>query len=206
MGDIRNLYCGSADGCSTVHKDFSKCVVKAESAAKLETAASDDYSCPGSDSFVHASMKVTATASAACADVKAEIKARASAQGGWKDPHNGGIYRVLESGTDNMIKTQRTTNPKTSVGGQVYTDKQNFVLRDSGGSCDVMACSESQGTSVADMSTNYCDIRNLYCGSTDGCTPIDHDFAANEQSHVGSLGAGHDFGKCIVKAHTLVTV
>merc|ERR1712217_961051 len=188
MGDIRNLYCGSADGCSTVHKDFSKCVVKAESAAKLETAASDDYSCPGSGSFVHASMKVTATASATCADVKAEIKARASAQGGWKDPHNGGIYSVLDSNTANMIKTQRTTNPKTSVGGQVYTDKQTFELTAVSGRCQIKACSESQGFSVGDFSTNYCDIRNLYCGSADGCSKVKNDFTSVENSHKGSVG------------------
>merc|ERR1712176_414926 len=179
---------------------------KTESVAVLGASAADDCSCPGSGSFVHASMKVTATASATCADVKAEIQARASAQGGWKDPHNGGIYSVLESDTGNSIKTQRTTNPKTSVGGQVYTDKQNFVLNDNGGSCEIMACSESQGTSVGDMSTNYCDIRNLYCGSADGCTPIEHDFTSNEQSHSGSLGAGHDFSNCIVKNQNLVTV
>merc|ERR1712217_400601 len=220
---IRNLYCGSADGCSPVHNDFasvenehagslgaghdfSKCIVKSEVNSVVNADVADDYSCPGSGSFVHASMKVTATASASCADVKAEIQARASAQGGWKDPHNGGIYSVLESDANNAIKTQRTTNPKTSVGGQVYTDKQNFVLRDNKGSCEILACSESQGTSVADMSTNYCDIRNLYCASADGCTSIDHDFASNEQSHSGSLGAGHDFSKCVVKAQTIVNV
>merc|ERR1712232_1483698 len=115
----------------------------------LVGCASAGYSCPGSGSFVHASMKVTATAHASCADVKAEIKARASAEGGLKDPHNGGVYSVLDSDAENMIKTQRTTNPKTSVGGRTYTDKQNFVLNDSGGSCEIVACSESQGTSVA---------------------------------------------------------
>jgi len=220
--DIRNLYCGSADGCSPVHNDFtseeddhkgslgaghdfSKCVVKADATAVVGAGASDDYNCPGSASWVHASMKVTATASASCTDVREEIHARASAVGGWKDPHNGGIYTILES-DDTMIKTQRTTNPKTSVGGKVYTDKQNFVLKDTGNSCEIMACSESQGTSVADMSTNYCDIRNLYCGSADGCTPVGHDFATNENSHSGSLGAGYDFGKCIVKDQNLFTV
>lgn len=222
--DIRNLYCGSADGCTPVHHDFrsdenahtgslgsghdsSKCIVKSETSPVHATVAvADGYSCPGSGSFVHASMEVTATASASCADVKAEIKARANAQGGWKDPHNGGIYSVLDSDEDGVIKTQRTTNPKTSVGGKVYTDKQNFVLKDKGGSCEILACSESQGTSVADMSTNYCDIRNLYCGSNDGCTTVAHDFVSNEESHSGSLGAGHDASKCIVKAQGVITV
>merc|ERR1712176_1166007 len=80
-----------------------------------------------------------------------------------------------------------------------YTDKQTFVLsaRDEGG-CKIEACSESQGASGADFSTNYCDIRNLYCGSADGCPTVSHDFTSTEVSHKGSLLAGHDFGQCIV--------
>merc|ERR1712113_1140298 len=211
--DIRNLYCGSADGCTPVSKDFttkedsssksvgaghdfSKCIVK--SSSLRGPAAEDSYSCPGSGSFVRARMEVTATASASCDDVKAEIQARASAQGGWKDPHNGGIYSVLEV-DGNVIKTQRTTNPATSVGGKVYTDKQSFQLTDASGSCQIKACSESQGTSVGDFSTNYCDIRNLYCGKADGCLPVSKDFATSEDSYSKSIGAGHDFSACIVQ-------
>merc|ERR1712228_570695 len=164
----------------------------------------DSYNCPGSGSLVHAWMEVTATAAASCDDVKAEITARANAEGGWKDPHNGGIYSVLTS--DAIIKTQRTTNPATSVGGQVYTDKQNFELTEVDGKCQIKACSESQGTSVGDFSTNYCDIRNLYCGSADGCTAVHNDFASTEDAHKGSLGAGHDFSKCIVKSTILGAV
>merc|ERR1712226_268648 len=167
--------------------------------ARATTAGS--YSCPRSGSFVRAWMEVTATASASCDDVKAEIQARASTQGGWKDPHNGGIYSVLSS-DGNVIKTQRTTNPAKSVGGKLYTDKQNFELTAVGGQCQIKACSESQGTSVGDFSTNYCDIRNLYCGSADGCTPVHNDFRSDENDHTGSLGAGHDFGKCVVKEAT----
>jgi len=210
--DIRNLYCGKSDGCSPVSKDFStveeshsgsigaghdfgQCIVKA---SDLNAVTSDTYECPGSGSFIHASMKVTAKASASCDDVKSEIQARANAQGGWKDPHNGGIYSVLEV-DGNVIKTQRTTNPATSVGGKVYTDKQSFQLTDASGSCQIKACSESQGTSVGDFSTNYCDIRNLYCGKSDGCSPVSKDFTTVEESHSGSIGAGHDFSACIVQ-------
>merc|ERR1711939_1054847 len=122
---------------------------------------------------------------------------RASGEGGWVDPHNGGIYSVL--GSDNgVIQTQRTTNPATSVGGKVYTDKQTFTLSDADGGCQISACSESQGTSVGDFSTNYCDLRNLYCGSADGCKTVSNDFTSDEQSHSGSIGAGHDAGACIV--------
>merc|ERR1711990_82962 len=128
---------------------------------------------------------------------------RAGGQNGWVDPHNGGIYSVLNSEAG-VVTTQRTTNPETSVGGQVYTDKQTFVLteRDQGG-CRIKACSESQGTSVGDFSTNYCDIRNLYCGSADGCTTLLNDFTHEEANHDGSIGAGHDAGQCIVSASTV---
>merc|ERR1712087_192501 len=180
--------------------DFSKCVVKSTILGAVAREPLDSYNCPGSGSLVHASMEVMATAAASCDDVKAEIKAKASAEGGWKDPHNGGIYSVLTSDDDSIIKTQRTTNPATSVGGQVYTDKQNFELTEVDGKCQIKACSESQGTSVGDFSTNYCDIRNLYCGSADGCSPVHNDFASVENDHTGSLGAGHDFSKCVVKS------
>merc|ERR1711972_1297557 len=117
-----------------------------------------------------------------------------------------GIYSVLaSSGTE--IETKRTTNPKKSVGGQTYTDKQTFTLSDKDGSCEIAACSESQGSSLKDFSTNYCDIRNLYCGSADGCTHVSHDFTSKEQENHPSLGAGNDFDVCIVKEQdSLITV
>merc|ERR1719446_1986958 len=134
------------------------------------------YKCPGSGSPIHASCKVTAVAAASCSDVAAEIKARASAQGGWVDPHNGGIYSVTSS-SDTELQTQRTTNPKTSVGGKVYTDKQTFTFTPQGpNSCQIDGCSVSQGFSAKDFSTNYCDMRNLYCGTADGCKTVSKDF------------------------------
>merc|ERR1719486_193043 len=154
--------------------------MKSAMLAGVSVAAADSYNCPGSGSLVHAWMEVTVQADAACDVVQAEIEARAS--GNWVDPHNGGIYSVLSS-SSGVINTQRTTNPATSVGGQVYTDKQTFSLSDSDGGCKIEACSESQGTSVGDFSTNYCDLRNLYCGSADGCQPVEHDFKHNEDSH-----------------------
>jgi D-tyrosyl-tRNA(Tyr) deacylase len=140
-------------------------------------------------------MEVTVNADAACDVVQAEIEARAS--GDWVDPHNGGIYSVLSS-SNGVINTQRTTNPATSVGGVVYTDKQTFELTTVDGGCQIKGCSESQGMSVGDFSTNYCDMRNLFCGSSDGCVHSQNDFTHQEKSHKGSLGAGHDSSKCIV--------
>merc|ERR1711907_875004 len=86
------------------------------------------------------------------------------------------------------------------VGGKMYTDKQRFTLsKTANGGCEIQACSESQGFSVGDFSTNYCDMRTLYCGSSDGCKPVKTDFASEEKSVKPSLGAGHDFSACIVK-------
>jgi len=210
---LRNLYCGSADGCATVKTDFtsqeqshkgslgaghdsSKCIVAAEVALESES-----YTCPGSPAGGHASMKVTVQAAASCDAVQKEIEARA--QGDYVDPHNGGIYSLLSS-SDGLVNTQRTTNPATSVGGNVYTDKQTFKLTSSDGGCQIEGCSESQGGSFSDFSTNYCDLRNLYCGSADGCATAKSDFTSQEQSHKGSLGAGHDSSKCIVAAEVEV--
>merc|ERR1719263_1060110 len=134
----------------------------------------DTYNCPGSDSLVHAWMEVTVEADAACDVVQAEIEDRAGG-GNWVDPHNGGIYSVLST-EDGLINTQRTTNPATSVGGKVYTDKQTFELTPTDGGCQIKGCSESQGSSFSDFSTNYCDLRNLYCGSSDGCVSASNDF------------------------------
>ena len=34
--------------------------------------------------------------------------------------------------------------------------------------------------SIADFSTNYCNVRNLYCGKEDGCVTVKHSFATEE--------------------------
>merc|ERR1711972_912183 len=115
-----------------------------------------------------------------------------------------GIYSVLaSSGTE--IETKRTTNPKKSVGGLTFTDKQTFTLSDKDGSCEISACSESQGVSWKDFSTNYCDIRNLYCGSSDGCKPVVHDFTSAQQSVQASSGQS-DWSACIVKSWSAIVV
>merc|ERR1712178_160438 len=86
------------------------------------------------------------------------------------------------------------------------TDKQTFELTSKDGGCEIKGCSESQGFSIGDFSTNYCDLRNLYCGSGDGCITVKHDFSSKEDSHDGSIGASHDFSKCIVKPSALTAV
>lgn len=151
--------------------------------------------CPGSGAWVHSGCTVEATASVSCEKVMAEMVARAQGKGGWVDPHNAGKYTILEQGSNRLL-TQRTTNPKTSVGGKVYTDKQLFNLSPKGDdACDIQACSESQGTSVYDFSTNYCDIHNLYCDDA-VCKPF-AGFSTTESNVSPRLGSGgRDPSRC----------
>eukprot|EP00435_Cladocopium_sp_Y103_P024310 s1409_g5.t5 len=49
-----------------------------------------------------------------------------------------------------------------------------------------------------DFSTNYCNLRNLYCGTEDGCEPVKHDFKTTEIEVKPSSFAGTDKKACIV--------
>eukprot|EP00929_Paragymnodinium_shiwhaense_P007422 TRINITY_DN111335_c0_g1_i1.p1 TRINITY_DN111335_c0_g1~~TRINITY_DN111335_c0_g1_i1.p1 ORF type:complete len:190 (-),score=22.90 TRINITY_DN111335_c0_g1_i1:107-676(-) len=151
--------------------------------------------CPGSSAWVHASCEVTAMANATCQEVATEITLRASGQGGWIDPNDAGIYTVLSS-SSTEIQTQRITNPARSVGGQVYIDKQTITLTGTEDGCKVEGCSESQGTSIGDRSTNYCNLRNLYCGPEDGCKHVGEPFKVVETWILPSMGAGRDKTEC----------
>eukprot|EP00933_Yihiella_yeosuensis_P078965 TRINITY_DN9099_c1_g5_i1.p1 TRINITY_DN9099_c1_g5~~TRINITY_DN9099_c1_g5_i1.p1 ORF type:complete len:337 (+),score=86.53 TRINITY_DN9099_c1_g5_i1:94-1104(+) len=155
----------------------------------------DAMVCPGSPSFLHASAKVEALASTSCAEVKAEMLGRVAAQASqqWEDPHNKGTYKVISGAEDaDQLEFSRLT------GNKQYTDKMTFTFQDEDGTCKISGCSESQVFSVADFSTNYCNLRNLYCGSADGCKPVKNDFAVNETWVLPSVGAGKDPSKCIV--------
>merc|ERR1712050_514092 len=101
--------------------------------------------------------------------------------------------------TDETSLLLQRTSGNASVCGITYTDKQLFTFTDAAGACEPTGCSESQGASVADFSTNYCDLRNLYCGKADGCSPVDQDFAVEETSVRTSIGASKDKSACIVK-------
>eukprot|EP00494_Astrolonche_serrata_P032253 UN32522 len=148
--------------------------------------------CPGSDAWVHASCEIRATASATCADVADEFKSRVASQPmGWHDPHNNGTYTF-----DGMSGKQYSLHRRT--GNNKYTDKMILTLTDMGSNaCDIQGCSESQVTSVADFSTNYCNLRMLYCGSADGCKPVKHDITVAESSVKPSLGAGSSKDDCL---------
>eukprot|EP00939_MAST-03C_sp_MAST-3C-sp1_P002318 g2318.t1 len=131
-------------------------------------AAAADSECPGSKAWVtHAKTKLDVTISESCDTVRGVIQERAegSGNGQWVDPHNKGTYTV-EGSTGNQLSLQRET------GNKKYTDKMIFTFSDtSDGGCSVVACSESQVTSVEDFSTNYCNLHDLYC-MDEGCNPI----------------------------------
>merc|ERR1719356_2328499 len=76
--------------------------------------------CPGSGSWVHAWIEVKAVASASCADVAAEIQARASGKKGWSDPHNGGIYNLVAA-SPTEIHTKRTLTSRSSPSHRTET-------------------------------------------------------------------------------------
>uniref|UniRef100_A0A7S0J3V4 Uncharacterized protein n=1 Tax=Calcidiscus leptoporus TaxID=127549 RepID=A0A7S0J3V4_9EUKA len=152
------------------------------------------YECPGSSApFFHASCKVSASAGALCSAVRAEMLARVNGQfGRWHDPHNNGTYQITDASDAGSLSLQRRT------GDGKFTDKLRFVFTDSAdGPCDVQGCSESQVTSFSDFSTNYCNLRMLYCSSADGCRPVITDASVSEREVVASLGAGHDPSACL---------
>ncbi|CAJ1356881.1 unnamed protein product [Effrenium voratum] len=141
------------------------------------------------------SCEVETMAKIWCKDVVDEIRARVTSAS-WHDPHNGGTYSFLDDSTDDVLQIQRVTANKK------YTDKMTFTFTKQGHkkACAVHACSESQVFSIADFSTNYCNLRNLYCGSEDGCKPVRHDFSSEELDISPSMGAGNDKSACIAGA------
>jgi len=132
--------------------------------------------CPGSPAAMHAMCNMTVDIhGGSCAQVKAEVLARVAGDGGWYDPHNRGVYTLL-SDTDEFTEIKRLTGDKK------YTDKMDFEFTNSkNASCLVIACSESQVTSMLDFSTNYCNLHDLYCGTAVGCKVVKGDFTFSEQ-------------------------
>jgi hypothetical protein len=153
--------------------------------------------CPGSPAGNYAWYKLTVTADASCADAKAELLARVSGnqEGTWKDPHDGGNgggqYSLLEE-SGMVVKTSRRSDNGN------YVDHQLFTLSDAGsGKCQIASCSESQGSSMGDQSTNMCNLRNLFCGSADGCCHVLTDFTWIKVSSEKSSMAGETNSVCL---------
>lgn len=141
--------------------------------------------CPGSPVKMHAKCDMGVTFTNSCSDVMTEISNRVTSD--WVDPHNGGTYTITNS-TSTSIEGQRLT------GDGKYTDKFDFEFTSSSdGGCSVEACSESQVNSMLDFSTNYCNLHDLYCSSTDGCSTVGKDLSYSEKYNSCSE---HDTSAC----------
>jgi len=111
------------------------------------------------------------------------MKARVAGQGtkSWTDPH-GGQYTFVSDASAGV------TFDRLSANGR-YTDKMLFTFETSGSSCKITGCSESQGMSGGDQSTNLCNLWNLVCTTKDKCCHVDHDLGALTYS-VSSKSSG----------------
>jgi len=209
--NMHDLYCSSADKCPVVKHELkyteqawgmggastkkSDCTpnrftVLEQIQAMPVAARPPAMKCPGTGfPLLHASAELDATVSASCSDVKTEVKARVAGENGWKDPHNGGTYSMLAD-NGNQMTIKRVT------GNRIFTDKLVLTLQDQGSSCRVLGCSESQGPSAADGSTNLCNMHVLFCGSQDNCPVVKGDFQNQEKSWAFG-GAGNNKRQCI---------
>mmetsp|Transcript_8695 Transcript_8695/g.26165 ORF Transcript_8695/g.26165 Transcript_8695/m.26165 type:complete len:186 (-) Transcript_8695:59-616(-) len=159
-------------------------------AALAPAQAKKSTLCPASKAWIHAWAEVTATfETATCAAVRKEMNARGSGQDGWRDPHNGGTYTLKTSDAEGLAASRTTAN------GQ-YTDKMAFAFAEKDGGCVVTGCSTSQVTSIADFSTNYCNLHDLYCGSIDGC-PAVSELGPYTETVRTSGGASSDKAACV---------
>ena len=151
--------------------------------------------CPGSSAFMHAKAQVQVQVQASCSTVRSEMLSRVTSTT-WTDPHNGGSYAIEDQSSPLQLKLSRVSG---SVAPGRYTDKLSFDFteEDSGSSCTLSGCSESQGSSFHDYSTNYCNLRMLYCAAADGCATALHDFTATELDVASSEGAGTDASACM---------
>merc|ERR1711871_1148978 len=163
---------------------------KGEAGAAMVTGPVSDGTCPGSSAWVHAKTQLTVAFTNTCDEVKAEINRRVKGtqSGSWRDPHNGGVYTVTSSDASTMSFDHQTGNKK-------YTDKIKFTFSDSETGCSIQACSESQVTSVLDMSTNFCNIHDLYC-TDDAC----HTGAqlSYTETNVDASSGQHDKSSCVI--------
>jgi hypothetical protein len=142
------------------------------------SSSPSSFECPPTPATVHAKCAMTVQFDQSCDVVRTELIARLGAENNWVDPHNQGTYTLSEGSSDsNRLEASRLT------GNKLYTDKLAFGFTDSSSpsGCAVSACSVSQVTSVLDMSTNYCNLRNLYCNSKqDGCPVVHHELTYKE--------------------------
>ena len=129
--------------------------------------------CPKSPASIHARCEMTVRFDQPCKQVKKEMWARIKSKK-WVDPHNQGTY-ALGSISDTRLEVSHLT------GDKFYFDKIAIEFEASANkSCRIKACSASQDTYVFDYSTNFCNLHNLYCNSSDNCAVIHHELTYTE--------------------------
>jgi len=146
--------------------------------------SSSPISCPGSPSIEHAKCAMDVVFPYTnCDVVQAEIVARMMGVDGWEDPHNLGSYSPAPIKSGEYISDGlRTIWGSRITGDGKYTDVFGFTLSENEGKdgCRLSACSESQVHSRVDYSTNYCNLRSLYCNTIDGCPIVESDLQYEE--------------------------
>lgn len=159
------------------------------------SSTKDDFVCPGSSAILsHASCQAVYTLYSHCKPVRQEALDRVNGKNGWVDQHNGGTYSLDDDSDPNLLRVTRKTNSSPQ-----YTDK--IVLKFSQTTselCEVSACSESQGMSYLDFSTNYCNSRQLLCGLEDGCSVTGLHLNQKIIKEVFGSCRQHDAAKCMV--------
>lgn len=151
--------------------------------------------CPGSSAwFFHTACEVRVTVhNKTCGAVHAELISRVvdCHEGKWRDPHNGGEYYFVHANSTYIRANRWTGNASITK----YLDLMDFELVQKGIDCEMTGCSESQVTSWFDAGTNYCNMRNLYCNSTDGCVSTSSEGIFNYTEEVFNCGI-HDPKLC----------
>ncbi|KAL1523851.1 hypothetical protein AB1Y20_018772 [Prymnesium parvum] len=133
--------------------------------------------CPGSPAPQHARCSIAVAFEQPCEVVQEEVEARIARNADRKS--HPGAYALLASAPAACTKGSRHTavgaHPSPAdvgMAGEYFTDFFGLTYQGVGGGCRVAACSESQGMSLCDFSTNFCNVFNLFCNSTDGCTSL----------------------------------
>ena len=147
----------------------------------------DDIKCPGSKAYFNAGCKMRIYFEEDCDIVYHEIVTERLANKNWIDPHNQGIYKIIEQSFKSFLLLSRDTgtgswkkyNDKialtflnhnsNTLDNNIGDDIHSTVNHHNRG-CNIEACSESQSNSILDHSTNYCNIHDLYCNDKE-CQP-----------------------------------
>ena len=153
-------------------------------------------SCPGSAAALrHASCELRVTfPRISCARVHSEALARIAA-GPDFDPHHHGTYSLLSNDNSTLVG-ERVTG---SAAPGRYTDRFQLTFTVAPTGCEVTACSESQGNSFYDDSTNYCNLHVLWCNVSSGCPSINEPGFTYTETIVSCSALGrsqHDAAQC----------